>query len=677
MKKSKRKLSMMLAFVMLANTISFTNYYAVNASSVNENIAKEEQIANNDVIVSANALLKEDSDNIESDVITKVQNSIERPIINDKKVVSFNDAVRTMNVPLLRSGSSITYADVSNEYVRYLLDYSSQGVQTTGGDPNNNNDNNKTLVYGYGGTSFTTIRIDGYDYAFSPETMEQDGNRTTASQEFDDIIVTRTVDIVENPYTNRYDTVDFSYSVENTSSTTHSVGIRMMFDTQIGDNDNAPFRVPGIGNVTTETDLSGTALPEYWQAFDSVTNPSIVAQGTLQISDSTDPDRIRFTNYGYATDYMWDYSRTIGTDNGDSAVCIYWNAENLAANTTRNCKTYYGLGELSQSEEGDIQAAVSAVSRLDIVRDSNYIGTYSPNPFTVTAYITNGTEDDLSNVKATIDIPEGLSLYNCQSEVNIGTMAGGNTQRQVSWQVMASTTTETVALPYSVTISGSNFDSTVINKSITVPKLLNSKNQLVSITPTQGTTLGANPSFSIKTDSISTLSSANVYYAPENTENKTLIGTYTTDGIINVNWNTDNLTAGNYDIYVELTDISDLSFTYKRTYTLNNTPPSAAVLTGTAGDLSANLSWTNADSDISYYKIYRGRTGESYRYLGRVETTSYTDTDLSSEITYNYYVVSVNQYGNSSTSNIATVTPNFVDTVAPVANAGFDMAGII
>ena len=201
-----------------------------------------------------------------------------------------------------------------------------------------------------------------------------------------------------------------------------------------------------------------------------------------------------------------------------------------------------------------------------------------------------------------------------------------------------------------------------------------------SISPTNNSTLAASPNFRVSASDNQQLTDCSVYYKSSGTsawtliESKALSSNYT---LSQFTWDTTNLASGSYDVKFVVTNTLGTEYIKIYNYNLQNSQPSAAVLTGTAGNLAANLSWTNADNDISYYKVYRCRTGESYRYLGRVETTSYTDTDLSSEITYNYYVVSVNQYGNSSTSNIATVTPNFVDTVAPVANAGFDMAGII
>ena len=203
-----------------------------------------------------------------------------------------------------------------------------------------------------------------------------------------------------------------------------------------------------------------------------------------------------------------------------------------------------------------------------------------------------------------------------------------------------------------------------------------------SIVPIAGSNLSANTEFSVNIGAASSSLNCTLYYKGENASSWVEIGSNEVTSVnqsnVKIQWNAADVPNGTYDIKVCVSDErgTELTKIYS-SYFLQSTAPEAAVLTATAGNLSASLSWTNADSNISYYKVYRSRTDEDYRYLGKVETTSYTDPDLSSEITYNYYVVSVNQYGNSSTSNIVTVTPNFVDTVAPVANAGFDMAGII
>lgn len=174
---------------------------------------------------------------------------------------------------------------ISNEYLKITLNGNYYTLGTTGGNPDSVTDNNKKLLYGYptGGTSYTTIQIDGVNTIFTPETTTYRENSIISTDVIDDIIVTQYLNIINNQYTGRDDVAEFFYTVENTGSDNHNVGVRIMFDTMLGNNDSAPFRLPNIGNVTTEMDLRGSSVPEFWQAFDSLTSPSVIAQGTLNI----------------------------------------------------------------------------------------------------------------------------------------------------------------------------------------------------------------------------------------------------------------------------------------------------------------------------------------------------------------------------------------------------------
>ncbi len=203
-----------------------------------------------------------------------------------------------------------------------------------------------------------------------------------------DITVIRHLKLIRNQYTGNEDVAEFSYIVENNGTENHSVGVRIMFDTMLGSNDSAPFRIPGIGNVTSETDLKGSEVPEFWQAFDSLSSPRVIAQGTLKIDNETAPDRVRFTNWGAASRNPWDYTRGKNY-NGDSATCIYWNPKSVESGQTFTCKTYYGLSSLQQDNVPPLAVALSGATRLEVVENENGDRTYSPNPLTVTAYTQN------------------------------------------------------------------------------------------------------------------------------------------------------------------------------------------------------------------------------------------------------------------------------------------------
>ena len=111
----------------------------------------------------------------------------------------------------------------------------------------------------------------------------------------------------------------------------------------------------------------------------------------------------------------------------------------------------------------------------------------------------------------------------------------------------------------------------------------------------------------------------------------------------------------------------------------DTTPPSVPTgLVGTAGEKKATLNWTaNAASDLSYYTVYRslvnGFTATSGDSIARVvkPTTTYSDVNLTNDLTYYYRLAAVDSSGNRSGQSAQTaVTP--VDLTPPAAPTGLN-----
>lgn len=364
-----------------------------------------------------------------------------------------------------------TTGSISNEYIQFNYLNGYHGVVTTGGNPDNPNDDNKLLIYGGGSTSYTTIRIDGNNYEFSPDTVTRYDNKIIGTKRIGDIIVSQHIGIIPNQYTGRDDVVEFFYTVENTSDTPHDVGVRIMFDTMLGNNDSAPFRLPAVGDVTTETDLSGEEIPEFWQAFDNLTNPKVIAQGTLKVDKASTPDRVRFTNWRSAVGNPWDYVRPAGSSNGDSAVCLYWNEQMLEKDDTLACKTFYGLSALQQDLRPPLALALTGATKLEVVKNKDGKDEYSPNPFTVTAYIENIGTGTATNTKITLNLPKGMEVVNGQKTVSLGNIPVGTKQYQVSWKINVAPSAVDKIEEYSVTLVADNAEAKTLKREITVPKL--------------------------------------------------------------------------------------------------------------------------------------------------------------------------------------------------------------
>jgi len=285
------------------------------------------------------------------------------------------------------------------------------------------------------GTSFTTVRVDGQDAAYGGGTQVQaptDVDATTNSSAFlhGDVLVTQDLSIVRNPQTGEDDAARIAYTVRNDGATSHAVGIRAMLDTYANGNDGAPFRIPGIGAVTTETDLAGADVPDSFQVFQDLSNEEHAAGGTLRGADAVIPDRFVIADWGGIDGTMWDYTTDPQTPiTGDSAYATYWNPQPLGAGQERTYVTYLGLAELDAHPGGTLSAAVSGPRFLTCVE-----GVYVPNPFDVVATVR--AQSALSAVTARLVNMDHVSLASGTALVQLGDMTAGQ-EVQVTWSLLA------------------------------------------------------------------------------------------------------------------------------------------------------------------------------------------------------------------------------------------------
>jgi uncharacterized repeat protein (TIGR01451 family) len=342
------------------------------------------------------------------------------------------------------------------------------------GDPDNPLDDGKVLLYGHPnpGTGFTSLRVDGIDYpAYNfmvIPTYTQDGLCTT-TWEVGGVRVVQKLRLVEGASTGRQDVLLMQYTMENITAVPVSVGVRAMLDTMLGYNDGAPFRVPGIGDVTSETELLGSSIPQYWVAFDNLAAPTIVSQGAFEGGDAVKPDRVVFAWWPTISTTLWDYD-PISTRSltSDSAVGIYWNPVELQPGESRTVGTYYGQSAVDLNFDPPVALGLTAPARLG----TNHCD-YDPNPFTVTAFLSNTlttTTQDVEDLYAEIVLPDGLMLApGSMAHHDFGTLPVGG-EVQASWLVMASGS-EARNLVYTVRVGSSNAGTKETTKSMELPQI--------------------------------------------------------------------------------------------------------------------------------------------------------------------------------------------------------------
>lgn len=239
-----------------------------------------------------------------------------------------------------------------------------------------------------------------------------------------------------------------------------------MMDTMLGSNDAAPFRVPQYGSITSETEFKGDNIPQLWQAFDNLKNPTVISQGRFYGKTGVKPDKVQFVGWTRIRGIEWDYTINPSLSNGDSAVAVIWNEQDLAPGETREYVTYYGLSEFSEELSLPLALSVYSDSTIDVAD-----GKYVPNPIDVTAFVQNISDITAEEVSVKLELPEGLELTEDSEEIqNIGTMESGQL-RQLGWKVIANPVPTEKEYTYTVILTAADGYTKKVSRSIYVPAI--------------------------------------------------------------------------------------------------------------------------------------------------------------------------------------------------------------
>lgn len=369
-----------------------------------------------------------------------------------------------------------TNSGMKNGYLRIACDKSTGAIRlwTTGGDPDNPNDNNKKLLYERPepknfdeySTSVTAISLDGSKFLYS----SRDWQTNLATKSIDSSMTKNNVSIsqsykfVKSTSTDREDLVEISYTVKNNSSVSKKFGMRIMIDTMLGNNDDAPFRIPGTGAVTKEKQYNGDDIPAYYQAFDDLSNPTVVSYGCFDKTSQNKPDYVQFSYW--RNQYNKNLENRIDENSliGDSSVNSIWKEKTLAAGETKVYKMYYGLGSL-QTSTGTLD--FSGTSEKVATVNDDFTGY---NPSSVMAFIKNPSDTDLKNVKVTLNLCDGLNLKNSGDSVTIdvGTLKSGE-EKQLSWNVIFDIAKKGQKLNYSITATADGIEKQTVDLSTLLP----------------------------------------------------------------------------------------------------------------------------------------------------------------------------------------------------------------
>jgi len=259
-------------------------------------------------------------------------------------------------------------------------------IGITGGLPETPFDDNKPILFGHPSpyTSFTTLRIDGKEIIFGSNDgslaedpyISRDGKSIGRSWSYQNLEVKQKVTLVKSEWseTKYEDTAQIQYIIANNDNVPHEVGIRILFDTMLGKDDDALIRTSNYPYTGYEQDFYSPEIPAWWTAIEGEKNKTIFSvQGTLKNYGAAIPDRFSIVNWSNTSKTRWEYQTNPELEViNDSGVALWWYPVTIQPGNVRIVCTYVGLGEMYPDKESPYAANhIPAKDSSNVARNTN------------------------------------------------------------------------------------------------------------------------------------------------------------------------------------------------------------------------------------------------------------------------------------------------------------------
>lgn len=276
--------------------------------------------------------------------------------------------------------------------------------------------------------------------------------------------------------------IRMSAEVWNTTRRQRSIGVLMLIDTKIGDNDRAPIISSfGYRNRETEFDRSvAPGMPEFWLGLEGTpTAPGLTARGNLRASGLIEPDYFLFGNWKDNTAVpgatgldlaQWRERRAFDADYTDSAILLVWDEENMPAGA-RAIRASTEIGIVDSLHVGFGQGGFGGVALggagggggggtggggclgfdtlMQASCDDPDYHPYLPNSLQTLYLVTNTGTQQLANVHIAVPaLPAGLTMTQRFSDVIPTTLDAGVTGvATLTFRALPRLTPKTYSIP--------------------------------------------------------------------------------------------------------------------------------------------------------------------------------------------------------------------------------------
>jgi hypothetical protein len=265
---------------------------------------------------------------------------------------------------LLAVGASARGVTLENPHLRLTVDdvVAKFSVATTGGDPASRLDNDRNLTFAQGDpTCAVSVQVAGkaYLYGFPPGRYvtrpKRQGETVVSAWEIDGVRFLQRFSFFDPGTCGYPGALRIAVVARNTGTAERRVGIRIALDTFNGENDDAPFVIPGAWRADAPTELSDR-IPPYWYARSRAVDPTCSVAGYLVGRDLTRPSRVVFDEFGRIAKNYWELtpgqsfsSGALGP--GNTGVACYFGPDVIPAGGIRGVAT--GIGLFPQKETPD------------------------------------------------------------------------------------------------------------------------------------------------------------------------------------------------------------------------------------------------------------------------------------------------------------------------------------
>jgi hypothetical protein len=266
-----------------------------------------------------------------------------------------------------------------------------------GKDAAGNAERENLLFYDKPPSSYTLIYLDddvltfGGDRGRFTQRPVVEGRSVRSVWENERVRVTELIQIVERKDSGAQDGMLISYFLENKSGKSVEAGMRILFDTYLGERDIYHFELTWnrqVRQVWYETMFEKDSLPLYWVSKKEK-YPDVCLRGVLEGELVTSPDEVIFANYraleqnpiNYKVRGKKDFDLLPYSKN-DSAVAIFYSPALLQPGASREYSTILGLcgdGEYSLLEkpapqlEREEVAGVTVQDKIEALKEKEEI----------------------------------------------------------------------------------------------------------------------------------------------------------------------------------------------------------------------------------------------------------------------------------------------------------------